>query len=108
MRNEARLRREPAAEFPRAAGIDHFLAVKEKERKGLLGMLDVGKLANRRPRLPAGRDSVRAGERADRAPDGIDEDVAVALAPLAGAAENRRRPLAGAADAHDVLAHLGV
>src|SRR5436189_4327868 len=107
MRNEAGLRREPAAEFPRAPRIDHFLAVKEKERKGLLGMLDVGQLADRRARLPAGGDTVTVGKGADRPADGIDEDIAVALAPLVGAAENRRRPLAGAADAHDVLAHLG-
>src|SRR5207302_1836491 len=81
MRNEAGLGRQPAAEFSGAAGIDHFLAVKEQQRKGLFGMLDVGQLADRRPRLPSGRDAICARECADRAADGIDEDVTVALAP---------------------------
>src|SRR5882672_6834242 len=46
--------------------------------------------------------------RADRAADRVDQQVAVALAPLIDAAEDGRRPLAGAADAHQVAPQLGI
>src|SRR6266536_2172194 len=108
MGNEARFGGESAAPAPRTSRINELLAVEEEERKRLLGVLDIGQLADRRARLPPGRDAVAGGERADRAPDGIDQDVAVALAPLIKAAENGRRPLARAADAHDVVAELRV
>src|SRR6266852_3614764 len=71
-------------------------------------MLDVRQLADRRARLAAGRDAVGMRERADRAADRVDQQVAVALAPLIYAAEDGRRPLAGAADAHHVAPQLGI
>src|SRR5207248_1080985 len=108
MRNEARLGREPAAPAPGTSRIDELLAIEKEERKGLLGVLDIGQLADGRARLPAGRDGVAGRERPDHAADGIDQDVAVALAPLIEAAEDGRRPLARSANAHDVVAELRV
>ncbi|MDF3009878.1 MAG: hypothetical protein K0S03_674 [Burkholderiales bacterium] len=108
VRNEAGLGREPAAPFAGAAGIADLLPVQEQDRKALLGMLDVGQLADGCARLAAGRDAVGMGEGADRPANRVDEDVAVALAPLVDAAEDGRGPLAGAADAHHVAAQLRV
>ena len=104
----------PAAIPAGAAGIRQLLAVKDEQREVLLVVLHVGELADGRARLAAGVDAVGVGEGADGAADGVDQQVAVALAPLVDAAEECRRPLAGAADAHDVAAqrlvgkqHLG-
>ncbi len=108
VRDEAGFGREPAAIASGSAGIDHFLAIQEEQRERLFRVLDVGQLADRGARLAAGRDAVAGGERPDRPADRIDQDVAVRVAPLVHAAEDRRRPLAGAADAHDVVAHLRV
>ncbi len=96
VRDEAGLGRQAAAEFARAAGVGDFFSVQEQHREALLGVLHVRQLANRRARLAAGRDA------------GIDQQIAVALAPLVDAAEDGRRPLAGAADAHDVPAQAGI
>ena len=104
--DEAGLGGEPAAVPAGAAGIRQLLAVEHEQREVLLVVLHVGELADRRACLAAGVDAVGVGEGADGAADGVDQQVAVALAPLVDAAEERRRPLAGAADAHDVAAQL--
>ena len=108
MRHEAGLRGEPAPVLACAARIDHLLAVQEQQRKRLLGVLHVGKLADRRARLATGRDSVSRRERSDGTADRIDQQIAVALTPLVDAAKDGRRPLTRAADAHDVTTQLRI
>src|SRR5256885_13844783 len=77
-----------------------FRSVEEEHREALLGVLDVRQLADRRSRLTASRDAVGVRKGADRAADRIDQQVAVALAPLVDAAEDGRRPLARARGSH--------
>ena len=71
-------------------------------------MFNVGQLADRRARLPAGRNSIAGRERADCSADRIDQQIAVTLVPLVRPAKDRRRPLTRAADAHDVFSHFCV
>src|SRR6266850_1886293 len=106
VRDEARLGRQAAAPFPGTARVHYFFSIQKQDGERLLGMLDVRQLADRRARLAAGRDAVGVREGADRAADRINQQVAVALAPLVDAAEDGRRPLARAADAHHVAPQL--
>ena len=106
--DETALGRHPAAEAACASGVRQLLAVQEQHREALLGVLDVRELADGGTHLSAGVDSVGVREGADGAADRIDQDVAVALAPLIDAPEDRARPLAGPADAEDIAAHLRI
>ena len=71
-------------------------------------MFDIRHFANGRTCLAAGRNAVAGGKSTDGAADGIDQDIAVVLAPLVLTPEDGRRPLAGAANANDILAHFWI
>ena len=85
--DEAGLGGEPAAVAAGAARIRQLLAVEHEQREVLLVVLHVGELADRRARLAAGVDAVGVRKGADGAADGVDQQVAVTLAPLVDAAK---------------------
>ena len=100
--DEAALRGHSAPKTAGPARVGELLAVEEQHREALLGVLDVRELADGGADLPAGVDAVRVREGPDGAPDGVDQNVAVALAPLVDAPEDGARPLARPPDAQDV------